>query len=170
MEKPIEELWNNDNNKYLTSYRDLEWVSEPCKSCPVLEQCSGGCKIDNTCNSEHIAHIDYYLRYMDLKPDYDEMKAVNEHLNQIRSSASNKPLLKTDGLIPNRPMKIVQRGPEEYYLVNPDVGVVKISKGVKELIESVMHNPTQINNVSASSLGLLIEMSVLVPEHQKIKI
>jgi len=32
-------------------FRDLSWVDEPCASCPVLDECGGGCKVDEGCES-----------------------------------------------------------------------------------------------------------------------
>ncbi len=159
----IEEMWNSRSDRYLNSYRNLEWVEEPCRSCPVLEECAGGCRIDNSCNSERVAHIDYYLGYMGLKPDYRQMEKVKRQLGRGRISSPSQIPGTTKDLVPNDRIRLVERGPDEYYLVNLDVGVVKVSKGVRDLIADTQCNPKRGGSISASHRNLLAELAVLVP-------
>lgn len=49
LEKPIDQIWTDPLVDDL--YRTLKWVEEPCSSCPVLEECGGGCKVDEGCVS-----------------------------------------------------------------------------------------------------------------------
>jgi radical SAM protein with 4Fe4S-binding SPASM domain len=49
LEKPIDQIWTDPLVDEL--YRTLKWVEEPCSSCPVLEECGGGCKVDEGCAS-----------------------------------------------------------------------------------------------------------------------
>ena len=49
LKEPIEKIWNK---KALDEFRDLGWVKEPCKSCELLYECTGGCKVDTNCPSE----------------------------------------------------------------------------------------------------------------------
>lgn len=166
LDSPLEELWNSRSNKYLSSYRSLDWAEEPCRSCPVLEECSGGCRIDSTCNSERIAHIDYYLRYMGLKPDYKQMEALKGDLLKRRMPSYATPA--DSELVINQRMRMVDRSPEEHYLVNLDAGVVKVSNGVKALIESAMRNPNRAAAMNDAHLNLLAELSVLVSREKKV--
>lgn len=47
LEQPIDQIWTSDAiDDY---FRTLKWVEEPCSSCPVLEDCGGGCKVDEGC-------------------------------------------------------------------------------------------------------------------------
>lgn len=47
--EPIEKIWNK---KQLDEFRDLRWVDEPCKSCDILLECVGGCKVNANCPGE----------------------------------------------------------------------------------------------------------------------
>ena len=57
LEQPIEKIWRQEN---IRDFRDLSWVSEPCKSCPVLQDCLCGCKVDCSCSDKYC--IDYAVR------------------------------------------------------------------------------------------------------------
>jgi radical SAM protein with 4Fe4S-binding SPASM domain len=57
LEEPIEAIWNK---KSLDIFRDLSWVGEPCKSCELLLDCTGGCKVDANCSDKFC--IDYAVR------------------------------------------------------------------------------------------------------------
>jgi radical SAM protein with 4Fe4S-binding SPASM domain len=49
LEKPINQIWTDPLlDEY---YRTLKWVEEPCASCAVLDECGGGCKVDEGCAS-----------------------------------------------------------------------------------------------------------------------
>jgi len=49
LKEPIEKIWNK---KELDEFRDLSWVTEPCKDCDLLYECVGGCKVDSNCPGE----------------------------------------------------------------------------------------------------------------------
>lgn len=49
LKEPIERIWNKPE---LDEFRDLRWVDEPCKSCDLLHECVGGCKVDSNCPGE----------------------------------------------------------------------------------------------------------------------
>ena len=57
LKEPIEKIWNK---KSLNGFRDLKWVSEPCKDCNLLYECVCGCKVDTNCPGEFC--IDYAIR------------------------------------------------------------------------------------------------------------
>lgn len=57
LDQPIEEIWRKPE---LSQFRDLSWVTEPCRSCSILYQCLCGCKVDTNCSSTYC--IDYALR------------------------------------------------------------------------------------------------------------
>lgn len=49
LETSLHDIWMSDE---ITDYfRSLDWVEEPCSSCPALEECAGGCKVDEGSNS-----------------------------------------------------------------------------------------------------------------------
>jgi len=57
LREPIEKIWNK---KKLNDFRDLRWVTKPCKNCPFLYTCTGGCKVDLNCSQKYC--IDYAVR------------------------------------------------------------------------------------------------------------
>lgn len=57
LDHPIEKLWKSDK---IRDFRDLSWVTEPCKSCLVLYDCLCGCKVDCSCSEKYC--VDYAVR------------------------------------------------------------------------------------------------------------
>lgn len=57
LEESIEVIWNDPS---LNVFRDLSWVTEPCRSCILLSDCAGGCKVDVSCSDKFC--IDYAVR------------------------------------------------------------------------------------------------------------
>jgi len=53
----IKTIWSKPA---LDIFRDLSWVGEPCKSCDLLLDCTGGCKVDANCSNKFC--IDYAAR------------------------------------------------------------------------------------------------------------
>ena len=64
LEQPIGDIWMSP--VFDDVFRTLKWVQEPCASCPVLEDCGGGCKVDEGCASGELC-IDRIVR--GLSPD-----------------------------------------------------------------------------------------------------
>ncbi|MCX6759410.1 MAG: RNHCP domain-containing protein [Candidatus Nealsonbacteria bacterium] len=64
LEKPIEQIWKK---KQLDEFRDLRWVTEPCRSCRVLTECLCGCKVDCSYSTGYC--VDYAVRGLN-KPLY----------------------------------------------------------------------------------------------------
>jgi radical SAM protein with 4Fe4S-binding SPASM domain len=56
-EERVEVIWRK---KSLNGFRCLAWVTEPCKSCPLLTECVCGCKVDVNASKEYC--IDYAAR------------------------------------------------------------------------------------------------------------
>ena len=48
-DEPIEAIWTKPA---LDIFRNLSWVSEPCKACDLLLDCTGGCKVDTNCSNK----------------------------------------------------------------------------------------------------------------------
>lgn len=62
--EPIQKIWAK---KELDEFRDLRWVTEPCRSCPVLKDCVCGCKVD--CNCSKGFCVDYAVRGLPKPPN-----------------------------------------------------------------------------------------------------
>lgn len=72
LNESIKDIWKKRDIK---CFRDLNWVSEPCKSCKALRECVGGCKVD--VNYSDSFCIDYAVRN-DID---DEMKENIDYIN-----------------------------------------------------------------------------------------
>ncbi|MBU4374966.1 radical SAM protein [Patescibacteria group bacterium] len=59
LNESIEKIWAK---KHLEEFRNLSWVTDPCRSCPVLYECVCGCKVDSNCSSGYC--VDYAVREM----------------------------------------------------------------------------------------------------------
>ncbi|MDD4694863.1 MAG: radical SAM protein [Patescibacteria group bacterium] len=57
LSEAIEDIWKK---KQLDEFRNLSWVIEPCRSCPILSDCLCGCKVDCSCSSGYC--VDYAIR------------------------------------------------------------------------------------------------------------
>jgi hypothetical protein len=57
LDQPIQEIWQSEK---IHDFRDLSWVTDPCKSCPVLCDCLCGCKVDCSCSEGYC--VDYAVR------------------------------------------------------------------------------------------------------------
>ena len=55
--EPINQIWKKGQ---LREFRDLSWVTEPCRSCAVIHECLCGCKVDCSCSSGYC--VDYAIR------------------------------------------------------------------------------------------------------------
>lgn len=64
LEEPLENIWNKDS---LSVFRDLNWVTTPCTTCPLLLKCLGGCKVDVNCSEKFC--IDYAIRGLATPPN-----------------------------------------------------------------------------------------------------
>jgi sulfatase maturation enzyme AslB (radical SAM superfamily) len=57
LHEPIEQIWQSDR---IRDFRDLSWVTNPCRYCLVLQDCLCGCKVDCSCSSGYC--VDYAVR------------------------------------------------------------------------------------------------------------
>ncbi len=102
LEESIEIIWNKPS---LNIFRDLSWVGEPCKSCELLLDCMGGCKVDSNCSDKFC--IDYAVRGFS-KP-IAELVAKVEHRRSAKTYPVNYRVFQ-----PNQYMKITTRYPEKF--------------------------------------------------------
>lgn len=61
--EPLEVIWQK---RSLDTFRDLSWVEEPCRSCPLLGECVCGCKVDANYSDRFC--IDYAVRGLTTPP------------------------------------------------------------------------------------------------------
>ena len=71
LNESVETIWNKPS---LNIFRDLDWVTEPCTSCPLLLDCLGGCKVDVNCSDKFC--VDYAVRGLKSPPNTVQKKNV----------------------------------------------------------------------------------------------
>src|SRR5690606_37417216 len=81
------------------------WVSEPCNSCELLLDCTGGCKVDTNCSNKFC--IDYAVRGLS-KPTAELVRAVHH-----RQPAEDFPAAYRV-FRPNRYMKLTTGYPQHF--------------------------------------------------------
>jgi radical SAM protein with 4Fe4S-binding SPASM domain len=159
LDNGLEELWNRRTH-YLQNFRSLEWLEEPCKSCPMAVECMGGCKIDADCNGERVAHIDYYLRSMALKPDFKQMASLKRLLyKREEAKAGQKPVPKDYHI--NGHMRLVENKGGTY-LLNQEIGVVKIGEDIASIVRKATLEGSLPEGLSDPELNLLHELGVIL--------
>ncbi len=101
-DETIGAIWNKPA---LDVFRDLSWVGEPCKSCELLLDCTGGCKVDANCSNKFC--IDYAVR--GLSRPVAELVAKVQHRKPTEAYPINYRVFR-----PNRYMKLTTRYPEKF--------------------------------------------------------
>lgn len=71
LKEPLEKIWNS---KKINNFRNLKWVSDPCKNCSMLHNCVCGCKVDTNCSGEYC--VDYAVRGH--KKPLNKLKKIKE--------------------------------------------------------------------------------------------
>lgn len=125
LEEPLEVIWNKPQ---LDIFRDLSWVSEPCKSCALLLDCTGGCKVDANCSEKFC--IDYAVR--GLSGPVAELAAQVKHRQPEATYPTNYRVFR-----PNRYMKLTTRYPEKFLVTRYQT--VKLDEIALELAEAILH-------------------------------
>jgi len=123
-DEPIEAIWSKP---LLDIFRDLSWVGEPCKSCELLLDCTGGCKVDTNCSNKFC--IDYAVRGFS-KP-VAELMAKVEHRRPTDIYPENYRIFR-----PNRYMKLTTKYPEKflvtrYQTVKLDAMALEMAQAIK---------------------------------------
>jgi len=123
--EPIEAIWNKPT---LDVFRDLSWVSEPCRSCELLLDCTGGCKVDANCSEQFC--IDYAVRGLS--------KPVAELVAQVRhrETADLHPG-RYRVFRPNQYMKLTTRYPEKFLITRYQT--VRLDETALEMAQAVLH-------------------------------
>jgi pyrroloquinoline quinone biosynthesis protein E len=124
LKESIEEIWNKPS---LDIFRDLSWVDEPCKSCELLLDCTGGCKVDANCSNRFC--IDYAVRGFS-KP-VAELVARVHHRQSVEGYPDHERLFR-----PNRYMKLTTRYPEKFLVTRYQT--VKLDKMALEMTQVIV--------------------------------
>ncbi|MGC9611046.1 MAG: SPASM domain-containing protein, partial [Minisyncoccia bacterium] len=124
-DEKIEDIWNKPE---LDVFRDLSWVGEPCRSCELLLDCTGGCKVDANCSDKFC--IDYAVR--GLSKPAAELAAKVKHRQPTDSYPANYRIFQ-----PNRYMKLTTRYPDKFLVTRYQT--VKLDKTALEMAQAILH-------------------------------
>jgi radical SAM protein with 4Fe4S-binding SPASM domain len=102
LEETLAEIWNS---RSLDVYRDLAWVTEPCRDCPLLLECTCGCKVDVNCSNQFC--VDYAVRGMRKPPIRLPRRRTSAKLAERYPTVYRR-------LRPNRYMKLLTKYPNKY--------------------------------------------------------
>lgn len=145
-DEPIEAIWNKPT---LDIFRDLSWVSEPCKSCELLLDCTGGCKVDSNCSNKFC--IDYAVRGLS-KPTA-ELVAKVEHRKPAETYPKNYRVFQ-----PNRYMKLTTRYPEKFLVTRYQT--VRLDEMALEMVQAIL------SGVVINERALIARFADRVEEHE----
>lgn len=124
-DESIEVIWNKPT---LDVFRDLSWVSEPCKSCELLLDCTGGCKVDSNCSDKFC--IDYAVR--GLSRPVAELVAKVEHRKPAKEYPMEYRMFR-----PNRYMKLTTRYTEKFLVTRYQT--VKLDEIALEMAQVILN-------------------------------
>ncbi len=146
MTEPIETIWNKPA---LDIFRDLSWVSEPCKSCELLLDCTGGCKVDMNCSNKFC--IDYAVR--GLSRPVTELVSQVKHRQPDRLYPDHYRIFR-----PNRFMKLTTRYPEKFLVTRYQT--VKLDAMALNMTQTI------INDIVIGEKELISRFSEYVEESE----
>lgn len=146
LKEPVETIWNKPS---LDIFRDLSWVDEPCKSCELLLDCTGGCKVDANCSNRFC--IDYAVR--GLSKPIAELVAQVHHPRAADTYPAGYRAFR-----PNRFMKLNTRYPEKFLVTRYQT--VKLDSVALEMAQAILHEAV------ANEQALVQRFSDRVDEHE----
>lgn len=123
-EESIEAIWNKSE---MDVFRDLSWVGEPCKSCDLLLDCTGGCKVDTNCSDKFC--IDYAVRGLS-KPTAEMVAKVKHRLPAETYPTAYR------SFSPNRYMKLNDRYLEKFLVTRYQT--VKLNQTAFEMARAIL--------------------------------
>lgn len=123
--EPIEAIWNKPS---LDIFRDLSWIDEPCKSCELLLDCTGGCKVD--ANRSDRFCIDYAVRGLS-KPTA-ELTAKVQRQQLTETYPQHYRVFR-----PNRYAKLITRYPEKFLVTRYQT--VKLDRMALEMVQAILY-------------------------------
>lgn len=145
-DEPIEVIWNKSA---LDIFRDLSWVDEPCRSCELLIDCTGGCKVDSNCSDKFC--IDYAVR--GLSKPVAELVAQVAHRVPVEAYPKN-----CRAFQPNRFMKLTTRYAEKFLVTRYQT--VKLDAMALEMAQVIL------DGTAADERTLMARFADRVDEHE----
>lgn len=128
LEEPLGVIWTKPA---LDMFRDLSWVEEPCSSCELLLDCTGGCKVDSNCSEKFC--IDYAVRGLSAP--------TAEHARRVKHREPSR-MFPVDFRVfrPNRYMKLTVSYPEKFLVTRYQT--IKLDQMALEMAEAVLLGST----------------------------
>lgn len=145
-DEPIEVIWNKPA---LDIFRDLSWVGEPCESCELLLDCTGGCKVDANCSDKFC--IDYAVR--GLSRPVAELMAQMQHRRPADTYPENYRIFR-----PNWYLKLTTRYPEKLLVTRYQT--VKLDEMALEMAQVIR------DEAIVSERALVARFAARVEEHE----
>jgi len=124
LEEPLETIWQKQS---LNVFRDLQWVTEPCRSCRLLEECVCGCKVDANCSDRFC--LDYAVR--GLSQPLITLPAAVENYPDSVTAPEHYRLFRV-----NRYTKLLDRHPERFLVTRYQT--VKLNAAAQEILQSII--------------------------------
>ena len=137
LKEPLEKIWNK---KQLNDFRNLKWVSAPCKKCSLLYDCVCGCKVDTTCPGEFC--VDYAVR--NLRKPLTKVKRPRENFSE-KDFTYPKNLRRYKN---NKYFKLNDNHKEDYIVTRYQT--IKIDKNSKTIVKFII-----------SKRGIILEKDIL---------
>lgn len=145
-DESIEVIWNKPA---LDIFRDLSWVNEPCKSCGLLLDCTGGCKVDANCSDKFC--IDYAVR--GLSKPVAEMVVKMKHRKPIEMYPAKYRVFH-----PNQYMKLTTRYADKFLVTRYQT--VKLDEMALEMAQVIL------DEVVVDEMALVALFAGRVEEHE----
>ncbi|MBI5037675.1 MAG: radical SAM protein [Candidatus Kerfeldbacteria bacterium] len=120
----LEAIWQQ---RSLDTFRDLSWVEEPCRSCPLLDECVCGCKVDANCSDRFC--IDYAVRGL-IKPPIDVSVIQPTATTEVSFPEAYRQFFV------NRYTKILDRHPERFLVTRYQT--VTLNDGALEVLRAII--------------------------------
>ena len=135
LKKDLLEIWNS---RKIDEFRDKSWVTKPCTTCELFDQCLGGCKVDNTSKSRYC--VDYAIRDLEKCPiKISEFKKQVQEFSSSQIKALQDIGLPTEGVITANPFTKLITSHKTNLLITKHQ-TIKLDQKASILIEKILVN------------------------------
>ncbi|MFH1561206.1 MAG: radical SAM protein [Patescibacteria group bacterium] len=135
------DIWKK---KSIDEFRKLTWVTEPCKSCFLFDQCLAGCKVDNSvCSHYCVDHAVRGLKRVPISKSFWQ-KSVQKYEDKIKTKPDVKFLKKT--LITPDVFTKLNLNHETKYLVTRDQ-TVSLNQTAILVIEKILKGRQTVDEI-----------------------
>lgn len=151
LQEPIGKIWNK---KKIDEFRNLRWVDEPCRRCPLLQKCTCGCKVDLTCSKKYCA--DYAVR--ENREKLIDLEALKKSLKMFlkeEDRPKNSPPKKYREFVVNKYIKLNLRHKEKYLVTRYQT--IVLNETAIKIIKAILNGINSENGLISKFNGLVGE-------------